>query len=861
MPDAENDLVPNLFPKVEPTERRLAVIGEAPGADEVVAKEPFVGTSGRFLRALLANAGVSCNQTFFGNICQHHPPSNDIDYFSFDGPEIQTGLERLRTDLQVFHPNCVLLLGRTALRTGRPDLCYPGKKGYVIPLADWRGSLFVSEVLGGYKCVGSYHPAYILRSYGDIPYLKFDISRAAKHALAPALSLPVISGDLRPTLVRVLSFFEGIRLRRDAITWDIEGYADDVGITMFSVIIDSTKEGLVIPFYLSGANYWSEDEEVQIWKATAELMFDDQIRKTAHQAFYELFVSAWRHGMVINNLYDDTMQKHWEIFPEAGGDPDSDVGDKKSQGLGRSLADCASIYTEIPFWKDNRLSENPDVKLQYNFTDSYATVCVNDAEEKVLQKTPRSLAHYRFNISLVPPYNYLMLRGCRFDTSLISTIKAGVEQDIADLNSEIQTSLGREFNCKSGVDKQWLLYDHLGYTPLKKYTTPKGKPGTSEDVILHFWKKHDLPILRLVIRNTRKRTRLSDINKLVPNKDGRIRSSYDPVGTNTGRLSSKSSQVLERTPEGWDNTGTNLQNVTKDLRVCFIPDSPDKEFWQLDLVGSDGWTVAAELAALGQSTMLDDYLAGIKPALVLHYMLDEFNAGRDAAKVNLLNRDELKQRLSEVRNRLDSLEGKNDSSGRPLDWLYLCCKRVQHGSNYGARPEKVSEVIFGDSDGTISLSPRDAGLYQYFYKLRYKTDARNDWIRRELTRDGFLVASCGIKRQFFGIRNRREIDDAVVREASAFNPQANTTWATNKALANLWYDKENRTSRGSLFIEPLLQVHDALCGQYKIEHREFAHRKLREWFQNPITIAKTSLTIPADGKYGPNWKDCKTPIL
>lgn len=842
-------LVPNSFPKIPPGEKRLACVGEAPGTDETTVGAPFVGTSGRLLRAVLGGCGIACDQVFFGNVCQQQPPGNNIDAFDFNGPEITFGLERLRVDLSEFRPNCVLLLGKTAFRAFRPDLCYQTRKGFVVPLGDWRGSVFETSnflpVLGegstgpaSIKCVAAYHPAFILRSYGDMPYFKFDVARAVRHSSTPDLRLAVRGGNLRPTLNEVRTFLQKLHLERRPVTLDIEGFADDVGITMLSLCTDPVS-GVVIPFWCDGKNYWSLEEEIQVWQILSTLLADPSIPKTAHNAFYELFVLAWRHRCVVNNLADDTMMKHWEVFPE----------------FERSLAVCCSIYTDQPYYKSGRLSENADVKLRYNLTDSQVTHEVNGETEKKLCSVQLSRDHYRFNVNLIPAYNYIMLRGCRFDVEKGKELARQVSSEIISLNAEISSSLGRDFNVKSIVDKRWLLYDHLGYKPLKRYGD-----STAEDVLLHFWTKEQHPTVRLVIRCIRKRTRLSDINKLLPSSDGRLRTSYDVVGTNTGRLSSRSSIAMELIDGEWTNVGTNLQNVTKDLRVCFIPDTCDRSFWQFDLSGADGWTVAADLAALGHGAMLDDYLSGVKPALVLYYMLQEHAAGRDPSHVNRLDRATLKSELRRVKQEIDSLEGKSDSQGRPLDWQYLCCKRVQHGSNYGAHPEKIAEVIFGDSDGTVVLSRQEATLYQSFYKLRYNTDARNDRIRRRLSDEGALVAACGIRRQFFGIRNRRDIDDATVREAAAFEPQANTTWATNKALERLWYDVRNRNSRGGLFVEPLLQIHDALAGQYKSRDSAWAHEKLREWFQNPLRVAGTMVTIPADGKFGPNWKECVTPI-
>ena len=828
-------LVPNTFPKVPPGEKRLAVVGEAPGSDEVVVLAPFVGTSGRLLRAILGGCGIACDQVFFGNVCQQQPLENDIENFDFNGPEITSGLERLREDLSTFRPNCVLLLGKTALRAARPDLCYQSRKGYVVPLGDWRGSVFMSRSFGEVKCVSTYHPAFILRSYGDMPYFKFDVARAVRHSRTQDF-LPISrNGVLQPTFEDVQSYINQVRDGRLPTALDIEGFADDIGVTMLS-LCTSPIDGIVVPFWLDGRNYWSIEEEVEVWQTLAGLLADPHVPKIAHNAFYELFVLAWRHRCVVNNLADDTMMKVWEVFPE----------------LERSLAVACSIWTEQPYYKSGRTSDDPDVKLRYNITDSQVTYEINTETEKKLSTVPQSHQHYRFNINLIPAYNYIMLRGCRLDPERVKSLSSAVQDEINDLNSGIEAALSRPFNVKSIVDKRWLLYDRLGYKPLKRYGN-----STSEDVLLHYWTKEQNPLVRLVIRCVRKRTRLSDINKLSTNADGRVRSSYDVVGTNTGRLSSRSSIALALVDGKWDNTGTNLQNVTKDLRSCFVPDSPLHDFWQFDLSGADAWTVAADLAAVGHTAMLDDLLAGIKPALVLYYLIQEQAAGRSVVAVNRLDRTQLRNELTRIKLEIDALEGKTDSQGRPLDWQYLCCKRVQHGSNYGARTEKIAEVIFGDSDGTIVLTSNEAARMQSLYKLRYNTDARNQRIRRVLSDTGSLTAACGIRRQFFGIRNRREIDDATIREASAFEPQANTCWATNKALERLWYDPCNRNSRGGLFVEPLLQIHDALAGQYKQNLRSWAGGRIRGWFANPIVICGTKVTIPADGKWGENWKDCK----
>lgn len=871
------NLVPNKFPDVEPTTTRLACVGEAPGADEDVAGEPFVGTSGRFLRAILANCGASTKQIFFGNVCQIRPPNNEIDHFDFDGPEIQSGIEQLKKDLRAFRPNCVLLLGRTALRAVRPDLCYQGKQGIHVPLADWRGSIHYGDYnLGRFKFVSTYHPAYILRSYNDFPFFKFDVARAIRHSSNPTFNPTKREGLLRPTLGQVLEYIQEARAKQTPQTFDIEGYPDNVGVTMLSLVPTSDpSRGIVIPFWDNGGHYWGEDEEWKVWRAVAELLGDENVPKTAHNCFYELVVLAWRHRIIVQNLADDTMMAHWELYPDfAKGDKEERAKVSATQKK-RSLGVCCSLYTEQPFYKDDRLSSDPTTRLNYNFLDSSVTAEVRNVTTAQLQRTPTSYQHYRFNISIVPAYNYIMLRGCKFDREKARELASSVSKDIDNLNTQINRELERRgvfgqfpcasnkkreregFNVKSSKQKCWLIYDHLKCKELKRW----GRTA-NEDALLHFYAKTKDELLRLVIRCVRKRTRLSDIGKLLCDADGRIRTSFDIVGTNSGRGSSRNSTLMTfDSEEGWINTGTNLQNQTEELRVCEIADSPEHDLSQWDLSGADAWTVAAELAALGYPAMLEDLLYGLKPSLILYHMIETHAKKGDVAAINRLPRDELKRITKSIKSWLDSVKGQLDPvTGRPLDWLYLTCKRVQHGSNYDMHETRTSELVFSDSDGTIDLSPQDAKFYQHLYKLRYHTDKRNDWIRKTLSETACIVTSCGIRRQFFAIRDRRNIDDAIVREASAVNPQANTTFITNSALRNLWYDSRNRTSSGGLFVEPLIQVHDALIVQSLSKHREWTGKMMKEWFTVPIKVQGIEVRIPVEGKYGPTWGDCKNPF-
>src|SRR5690606_37259225 len=139
--------------------------------------------------------------------------------------------------------------------------------------------------------------------------------------------------------------------------------------------------------------------------------------------------------------------------------------------------------------------------------------------------------------------------------------------------------------------------------------------------LCHLYIKTEIPSLLEVIKQIKLRTRFSDLHKLQPFKDGRLRCNYNPVATDTGRLNSSATSVRGeilkplvrfdkqgnltlKYSKKFDTLGTNLQNQTKDVRDLMIPDTDDFEFWQFDLSGADAWTVGADLAALGKDRML-----------------------------------------------------------------------------------------------------------------------------------------------------------------------------------------------------------------------------------------------------------------
>lgn len=799
-------IVRNQMPHAEPTSYHIAIIGEAPGEHEENYGVPFVGPSGQHLDRELRGVGIERNRCFVGNVCQVRPPSNNIGLFDWNGSEIQDGLKQLNEDLALFNPNLCLLLGNTPLRAG----LNPSAK-----VTDWRGSLFVGRDAPfiGRKCLPSLHPAFVLREFSGNPLFRFDLQRARQEGESPFLQLPereLITNYDAATLCHIMDTWNaGLRC-----SIDIEGGIN--GWPCVSICARPTKSITIAWGKFDGSSH------ARVLQSFARLMARQDVPKVLQNSLYDNFVLSYAFGIPIRNVVEDTMLKQWEIYCE----------------LPKGLGTICSIWTREPFYKSDRKSDDGETFFRYCAKDSAVTLEACNAMDSAFPDLAAQ-QHYRKNVEMLNPLLFMELRGIRYDQEHVRQNLQGTTKELQEVGEALRKAAGTELRgAKGSLSAQRLakvLYSEKGYPP--QFAKEKGrkteKLTTDVEAILNLRKK--LPgdeFLNGILQHRHLEGILETLS-IKPDSDGRVRCGYNVVGTETGRLTCYTS------PTG---AGANLQTITKKLRVNYIAD-PGYDFFQCDLAGADGWTVAAHCQRLGDPTMLQDYYAGLKPARILALL---YELGAD---VNLLDRDSLRNACRAV---------------DPDGWLYFASKRVQHGTNYMMGIPTMQTQVMKDSyklSGTpIYMEHSDCRKLQELYFSRYPGIRRwHQWSESKLVADGTLTSASGHTRVFFGRRFGKDIHETV-KEFLADEPQQNTTWATNLAMLRLWNDPDNRRNDGSLIIEPLHQVHDALCGQWPVSAREWAKTKVRSYFQNELAIAGVKITIPFEGAYGPSWGECKTPI-
>jgi uracil-DNA glycosylase len=134
----------------------LAIVGEAPGAEEDRTGQAFVGQAGKLLDSMLSSLGLNRTQdAYICNVLKCRPPNNRDPA----PDEVAQCEPYLQNQLHLVQPQIILVVGRFAAQSLlRTDAS----------IASLRGKLHTYPVSGReVPVVVTYHPAYLLRNLGD----------------------------------------------------------------------------------------------------------------------------------------------------------------------------------------------------------------------------------------------------------------------------------------------------------------------------------------------------------------------------------------------------------------------------------------------------------------------------------------------------------------------------------------------------------------------------------------------------------------------------------------------------------------------------------------------------------------------
>lgn len=543
----------------------LWIIGEAPGQAEAIAKEPFVGASGKLLRRFLMQVGIDPTLCYIDNVWPERVPSDKLSrLFPKGNPTTEMSLRIVELiGLAATHkPNLILCLGAIPTHVFTGQTSWSPKERTFTGIGDVRGSLY--EGIHGGKTLPTFHPAYILRNYSDHGILLADLVKAKEQKEYPEIRRKARELIPNPTDMKLQEVRERLLDSNDTITVDIEY----IGSRLLCVGLTNSAD------WAASIAWGSETEQ----RVIREVLMSGR-GLNMQNAMFDCSILEWHYNIpVMQHLVHDTMLAAHAINIE----------------LPKGLDFLCSVYTDQPYYKSMvdwkaiaKGQQSVDVVYEYNCIDVWTQHEIMERQLKEdFAELPRHREVFEFEMALVPCLWEMSKRGMRIDTERLAAYKAELEGTLAIDNMALTIMNGGvPINVSSGADVAGFLFDYLGMKPGGR--TKKGAPKTDDKTLAALLGRAATDEQRNAITYIRqarkKRSMLSKFVEVEIDADGRSRGMYNPGGTTTGRLASKKFY-----PTG---LGHQQQNIPRAARFVFIPD-PGFLFGSVDYERAESLVVA-----------------------------------------------------------------------------------------------------------------------------------------------------------------------------------------------------------------------------------------------------------------------------
>jgi DNA polymerase-1 len=287
------------------------------------------------------------------------------------------------------------------------------------------------------------------------------------------------------------------------------------------------------------------------------LLENSDLKKIGQNIKYDLIVLK-NAGINLKGIFFDTMIASYLINPSERRHNMDDLAEKylnyktitfkELVGTGKN----AVAITDVPM---DRLSE-------YAIEDADITMRLYNIFAPMLKEKGLEKLFNEIELPLIEVLAQMEISGVKIDTPHFDEMKKNTLAMLSDIEKNIYSEAGQEFNINSTKALSAILFDKLG---LK--TGKKTKTGFSTDIKVLETLQGTHPIIDYLITyrtlSKLQNTYIETLPKLISGKTGRIHTSFNQTVTATGRLSS---------------SDPNLQNIPvrddygKKIRTGFVPE-------------------------------------------------------------------------------------------------------------------------------------------------------------------------------------------------------------------------------------------------------------------------------------------------
>lgn len=759
---------------------KYIIVGEQPGMVDVRMLKPFSGPAGRELDEDLRMVGIVRADCYLTNIIKGYEHNLD-HYIHFNkgvhvSQEYNDYVEQLYTEL-VHSTAPIIALGNAAL------YALTGKWG----ITRWRGSRLTSTLLPGRVVYALLSPQTVVMPQNQFlnkTLIQLDLQKVKNEVegkYVPTQRELIIN----PTYDQVMDFLDECYekgMEGHIIDYDIEIYSEEVSCISFSAPREHYT-AMCIPFFY-GKDYFTPEQETWVWLKIARILEEPRIAKCGQNIIFDTHFLLRKYGIKGKNFHD-TMIAQRTLMPE----------------FNMGLDFITSLWTDHPYYKEdgkkNFGGQNWNQLFMYNATDSL--ICQEALPKQLTElKKLGSISAYDRQRRLIEPLTYMMERGIYIDIKKFKERRLHLDFEIEALKEELNKEAGQPLNANSPKQLAEYFYGRLGQPAYKK----RGKNGssiTTDNLAMKRLARKGFKAADLILE-IRSRIKLAstylNIEKL--DDDGRLRCSYNPVGTRFSRLSSS---------ENIFGKGGNQQNWPHEIMDVMLPDE-GYIYYAFDLAQAENRIVA--------------YVGRITS------MIQAFESGQDVHRLTaglIFSKDP--SEISDEKG--SSALGGGKHSER--DWG----KRSNHGLNYDFG-YKAFALLY-------EIPEREAKFIVESYHSVYPGVRKgfHAYVKRSLRETRTLTNLLGRKTLFLG-----PLTDDTFKEAYSCIPQGTVGDIINEyGLEYIYYNPDKFKP-----IELLNQVHDSVGMQIPLNIGFAEHARMlmdiKRSLEVTLRIHDYEFVIPAD---------------
>ena len=292
-------------------------------------------------------------------------------------------------------------------------------------------------------------------------------------------------------------------------------------------------------------------------KSLKPILEDQKIKKIGQNIKYEIIVLS-KYDIKLSGIFFDTMIAAHLL--------DSSLQSYGLDNLSRRFLDYKmTTYKEVTTVDKKTISfagVKIDKATEYSCEDADITFKLFELFKKKLEEYDLLTTYQEHEIPFVLVLARMERTGVNINTKKLKALSKEFEKCVRNTESKVYQLVDEEFNINSPQQLRKILFDKLKLKPFKK--TKKGELSTDSESIQNIIDQHGVlkEILSFRFYSKLKSTYLDSLPELIDSRTDRVHTSYNQVGTATGRLSS---------------SNPNLQNIptrtdfSKRIRKAFVP--------------------------------------------------------------------------------------------------------------------------------------------------------------------------------------------------------------------------------------------------------------------------------------------------